>query len=153
MDETLRQHRENPEVHHEERDVNIRAILWFIFFSVATAVVIHLIVWWMFQKFADMERRKTPPPLSYVEQGKKPIEPEPKLQINPIAELAAVRRADEIQRSSYGWVDRERGVVRIPIEEAMRIAVGRGFAVRQSPQAAVPAAVPAEPAREGVTTP
>ena len=29
---------------------------------------------------------------------------------------------------SYGWVDKDAGVVRIPIEEAMKLTVERGLA-------------------------
>jgi hypothetical protein len=31
---------------------------------------------------------------------------------------------------TYGWVDKNAGLVRIPIEEAMRIAVERGLPAR-----------------------
>jgi hypothetical protein len=37
----------------------------------------------------------------------------------------AVTRRDEMRRlSSYGWVDRARGVVHIPIDRAMRLVAG-----------------------------
>jgi hypothetical protein len=39
-------------------------------------------------------------------------------------------REDELL-TSYGWVDRNAGVVRIPIEEAMKIVVQRGLPARQ----------------------
>jgi len=33
--------------------------------------------------------------------------------------------------TSYGWVDKNAGVVRIPIDEAMKIVVKQGLPVRQ----------------------
>jgi hypothetical protein len=42
--------------------------------------------------------------------------------------------------STYGWVDRPAGVVRIPIDRAIDITLERGFPVR--PQAATAAAAP-----------
>jgi hypothetical protein len=51
---------------------------------------------------------------------------EPRLQIDPAADLAAYRAAEERQLGSYGWVDKQRGIVRLPIDEAMRdIAAAR----------------------------
>lgn len=39
--------------------------------------------------------------------------------------LAQVRQDNEDLLSSYGWVDREHGIVRIPLDEAMALAVTR----------------------------
>jgi hypothetical protein len=36
--------------------------------------------------------------------------------------------------SSYGWLDRNAGVVRIPIDRAMKMTVERGLPVRQEKQ-------------------
>ncbi len=44
----------------------------------------------------------------------------PGLQINPSADLAAHRDAERRELTSYGWVDRQNGVVRIPIDRAMQ---------------------------------
>jgi hypothetical protein len=52
---------------------------------------------------------------------------EPRLQINPTADLAAYRAAQERQLSGYGWVDKERGIVRLPIDEAMRDVAAAGI--------------------------
>lgn len=52
--------------------------------------------------------------------------PGPALQKNPQDDL---RRFESTQRdalSGYGWVDRSKGLARIPIEEAIRIVVARG---------------------------
>jgi hypothetical protein len=50
------------------------------------------------------------------------------LQVQPKADLDRLR-ADESQRlTTYGWVDRKQRVVRIPIEQAIDLLVGRGIA-------------------------
>ncbi|MFC1976359.1 hypothetical protein ACFLXQ_08160, partial [Chloroflexota bacterium] len=55
--------------------------------------------------------------------------PAPRLQPNPIdqttagQELEMLRAKEEGLLNSYGWVDREAGTVRIPIEEAMKLVV------------------------------
>jgi len=53
-----------------------------------------------------------------------PIEtapPSPRLQANPAADLAAERRREEGMLTGYAWVDRERGIARIPVQRAMEI--------------------------------
>jgi hypothetical protein len=52
--------------------------------------------------------------------------PGPKLQTEQAQDLATVVRAEERLLSSYGWVDQEQGVVRIPIDEAMKLVAERG---------------------------
>ena len=44
----------------------------------------------------------------------------PRLQDLPAGDLAQYRREKSAELESYGWVDRSRGVVRVPIEQAMR---------------------------------
>jgi hypothetical protein len=49
----------------------------------------------------------------------------PALQSAPAGDFAAYRAAKQRQLSEYAWVDRDRGIVRIPIERAMEILARR----------------------------
>jgi hypothetical protein len=62
-----------------------------------------------------------------------PIAPEPRLQENPTADLNRFRATEEAKLNGYGWVDRERGIIRIPIERAMDLLARRGLPVRSGP--------------------
>ncbi len=53
--------------------------------------------------------------------------PEPSLQVRPADELAEHRRRGRELLETHAWLDREHGVVRIPIERAMRLVVERGL--------------------------
>jgi hypothetical protein len=53
--------------------------------------------------------------------------PSPRLQTDPQDDLARFRAAEETQLETYGWVDREKGIVHIPIEQAMRSVAQRGI--------------------------
>jgi len=118
---------ENPEVHHETSDVNIRAILGFGVVSIG----LNFIVWLLFQYFASREAQRVPPeyPLA-VSQGER-MPPEPRLQTAPREDLRELRASEDELLSSYGWVDRNAGIVRIPINEAMRLTLERGLPSRQ----------------------
>lgn len=52
--------------------------------------------------------------------------PEPTLQVSPQGDLDRFRREQASAVSGYAWIDRERGLARIPIEDAMRLVAGRG---------------------------
>lgn len=47
--------------------------------------------------------------------------PRPHLQVSPPAEMRAFEAEQKKTLHSYGWVDREAGIVRIPIERAMAL--------------------------------
>jgi len=63
----------------------------------------------------------------------KTVGPPPQLQTAPALDLAKLRAREDAILGSYGWVDRQNGVIRIPIEEAMRLTAERGLPVRSSP--------------------
>ena len=56
--------------------------------------------------------------------------PAPRLQTHPAEDLASLQAREEKQLTGYGWVDREKGVVRIPIDRAMGLLVERGLPVK-----------------------
>jgi hypothetical protein len=53
------------------------------------------------------------------------------LQIDAHNELRQMRAAEEAALNSYGWVDKESGRVRIPIERAMDILAEKGLPARK----------------------
>jgi hypothetical protein len=125
--------RANPEVHHEESDVNIRAIFGFGIALTLTIMFVSFVVWGLFRYFETRESRKVSPEFPLAAQQEKRLPPEPRLQTNPRADLADLRAEEEKALQTYGWVDKNASVVRIPIEEAMKLMVQRGLPTR--PQA------------------
>ncbi len=51
----------------------------------------------------------------------------PPLEIAPGEELPSVRRGNGQISETYGWVDRNRGIVRIPVSRAMEVLSKRGL--------------------------
>ena len=121
---------DNVDVHHEESDVNIRAIFGFGAALLAVGVVVHVLILLLFNFF---DARATPQaqaayPLAVGQEDRRP---EPRLQEHPREDLSALRDREDEALRSYGWVDRNAGVVRIPIEQAMRLTLERGLPARQ----------------------
>src|SRR5262245_5914996 len=123
-------HHDNSDVHHEGSDVNVRGILIFGLGLFVTAAAIHVLVWLLFLYFAGREATGSAIayPLAADQQTRVP--PEPRLQTNPREDLRLLREQEDAILKSYGWVDRPAGVVRIPIEEAMRLTAERGLPSR-----------------------
>jgi hypothetical protein len=121
---------DNPEVEHEYSDVNIRAVFGFAAGLLVTAIVIHFAVWVLFRYFDAREARTVAPeyPLAATQGSRQP--PEPRLQVNPRQDLGDLRAREDQVLSSYGWVDKNAGVVRIPIDQAMKLTLERGLPVR-----------------------
>jgi hypothetical protein len=70
--------------------------------------------------------------------------PQPQLEKTPIPDLKAFRQAEDDTLNHYGWVDKQKGVVRIPISQAMDMVVKKGLPVRPAAPAADSVSVPTE---------
>ena len=137
----------NPETHHERSDVNVRALIWFVAIFVVFAIVTHIGLWLMFKFFADLARGTTNSPLSSVSRpADYAVPPEPRLQpfrtfrdgveespnvATPAVDMERMRADQEKALKELGWVDRQKGIVHIPIEDAKRLVVQRGLPVVQ----------------------
>jgi hypothetical protein len=53
--------------------------------------------------------------------------PAPVLQTNPAQDLTRFRAAENERLNEYRWIDRSKGVVHIPIDDAMRKLVASGY--------------------------
>ncbi len=49
------------------------------------------------------------------------LPPVPRLEVHPPADLNEFREAEEKHLNSYGWVDKNKGIVRIPVQRAMQL--------------------------------
>jgi len=66
-----------------------------------------------------------PDPARLSEPGELP--PAPRLQSDPPLELERLRAEEKARLETYGWVNREQGIARIPIERAMDLVIEHGL--------------------------
>jgi hypothetical protein len=59
------------------------------------------------------------------------IPPEPRIEEHPAIEIQELHAQEDQTLSTYGWMDKNKGVVRIPIERAMELQLQRGFPTRK----------------------
>jgi hypothetical protein len=122
---------DQPTVHHEETDVNIRAIFGFGGALLVVAIVVHFAVWGLFRYF-DARETLEHGPSSPLATDEARLPPEPRLQVAPREEAAEFKLREDAILTGYSWVNRETGTVRIPIAEAMRMTVQKGLPVRET---------------------
>ena len=109
---------------HESSDVRIRPIATFVFGLFLAVVVVLGAMGALFRYFAGHQPRPEVRPSPLVRATQTP--PEPRLQASPSADGRAVRAREEQLLSTYGWIDRNAGVVRIPIDRAIDLMVQKG---------------------------
>ena len=110
---------DGPERRHEERDVRLRPLILFgVGLAVLAGLVLVLLVL-LFDYLAARQAELAPPPSPLLEAGRPP--PEPRLQVSPRRDMRDMRAEEDAALESYGWVDRQAGIVRIPIARAMEL--------------------------------
>jgi len=117
-----------PPPRYEPRDISVRAVIWFAVGLIFSAIIIHFAMVWLYEGFEHRYPSADAP--SRIAFGAKMIAPEPRLQINPPADLERFQAEEEAKLNSYGWIDRKAGVARIPIHRAMDLIAQRGLPVR-----------------------
>ena len=136
----------NPDVAHEESDVAVRPLLWFVGGLTAFTIVVCLATLIMFAYFLNREKSQELKASPLARQGDERLPPEPRLQLapgfgvttddgkrhnlsyegkmervpQPQDEYLAVRDEWMRELNDYGWADEKAGTVRVPVDEAMK---------------------------------
>ncbi|HYP27959.1 MAG TPA: hypothetical protein VE262_14680 [Blastocatellia bacterium] len=123
---------QNEDVKHEHTDVPISPIAKFLTFLTVAIVVISVGLYFFFGFLEGRARKQATPPGPLASERTN-IPPEPRLQlmpgheVHPLDEWKRMKAEEEQAISSYGWVDQNAGVVRIPIEEAKKLVLQQGL--------------------------
>src|SRR5436190_5385940 len=98
---------------HELSDLEPKNIGIFGIVIAITLLLVVIVTYLMSDWFYALERRQEPPqsPLSFAPE---PV-PEPRLIVDPGGDLNSLRDSEKALLNSYGWVDKEKGIARIPI--------------------------------------
>jgi hypothetical protein len=114
---------------YERTDARIGPVAKFMLWLGVLTILTFVGVGVMFSTMVNNRVETDEPryPLAGVTSG---LPPEPagvQLQIEPQLDLERFRGSEEARLETYGWVDEESGIVRLPIEEAMRLTLERGL--------------------------
>ena len=117
---------------HETSDINIKGLFIFGFALLFSVVVIFVglaAVFWGFGFLngkLDVRRpAQEPGAASLVKLA--PDYEGPLLQVKPEEDLSGMRVGNATHLSTYAWIDRQAGVVRLPVNRAMDLLAERGL--------------------------
>lgn len=128
-------HISNPDVLHELSDVNTGPIYKFGFWMIVIIVGTGVLMWLLYAVLEDREIAQDPPKAALERPKSEILPPEPRLQlapgheVHPLDEMAEMKVQQKNLLSSYGWVDKSNGTVRIPIATAKELLLQRGLPV------------------------
>jgi len=122
----------NHDVMFEAHDVDASIIGWVAIGIVVAAFLIHALVAVSYLYFNRTEFQGSQP-VTLVNEKPQQVTKVPALQVNPDADLERLRESEQQILNSYGWVDQQKGVVRIPIDEAMKKVVEKGLPLAEKP--------------------
>jgi hypothetical protein len=136
---------QNEEMDFEREDLGAKPILIFLLGLVIGCVLVALVLKGLYSYLDSSENRQQPVENPLVQQTtadtriveKSDINkfPQPRLESDETTEINAFRMQEVQRLNSYGWVDQQAGIARIPIDRAMALLAQRGLPTR--PQAGV----------------
>jgi hypothetical protein len=126
----------DPSTLHESIDVNAKSISKFGIGIVLLTIFSLAVVLGVFKAFEKIIAG--PRPYRELQVEERNLPPKPRLQELPVRDLAAFEAAENQVLNNYGWVDKQKGTVHLPIDRAMELYLQRAPATRS--QADIPQA-------------
>ncbi len=130
------------DVRFEKSDASYRAVLAFALALMVIVALVHVGISWAFGSMVESAHARSAPfsPLAAKERFVLPRDltriPAPRLEESEGEALQALHAEEDKRLNGYGWVNRQEGVVHIPIERALDLlaqpagAAARGIKVR-----------------------
>jgi len=120
-----------PGAKHEHTDIDPQIGYKFASWLAVAMLISAGIVYGAFYFFEGREKTASSNAQAYpLAVGQLKAPPFPNLQTQPFKDLYQLRQGENEKLASYGWVDKDGGVTRIPIDRAMEVMLQRGFPVR-----------------------
>ena len=131
---------ENANKGYEHTGVDLRPILQFAAGLVIIGIIAFTLLWGLLSIFQRQNAATQPPPAVLARGEQERLPPEPRLQLAPGSktesktpdyEMKEVERQWRSDLSSYGWIKKDSGIVRIPVDEAEKLLLQRGIPTLQ----------------------
>lgn len=114
---------------YEEKDIQVKTIVisGIVIFALV-AIVIYLMIP-LYNVFKKMTMPENPASAYYVESEVK--SPVPMLEVHPYLLRQEFFAQQDVLIHSYGWIDAAKGIVRIPVDEAIKRTLQTGLPTRE----------------------
>jgi hypothetical protein len=116
---------------HEPNTINVPSVVMFLVALAAAVVVVALLMRGLLRYFDARKAQVAPPPSPLAPGVRAP--PEPRLQGapgsvgSPAEDIRRFREQEDQALNSYGWIDQQSGIIRIPIEQAKKLIEQKGL--------------------------
>jgi hypothetical protein len=136
---------------YERQDIGISGVLYFLLGLAVAGLLVYFVVDGLYHyldKRSEAEQTPVNPLVTNAPTDTRHIAkdypqsafPSPRLEEDERGQLNGIRLKEEQTLSTYDWIDKNAGTVRIPIDRAMDLIAQRGLPVRaQTGSAAAPA--------------
>jgi hypothetical protein len=132
------EHKEQHDLQPESSGIKPKPIIWFLVILTVSTILVFLIVEGMLFGFKMMEEASQPQPITALPEGKeRRLPPEPRLQGAPgpdgrpsrlpLIDMERERVQSNEEAQSYGWVNKDSGIARIPLDRAKTLIAERGL--------------------------
>ena len=122
---------------YETRDIKVRPLAAFMVGLTVVTVFCFLIVLYLFRLFSAQHAVDNAPSgaVPAAQAVSAPVDeqlrwPEPRVQSRPADDLKSLRTQEEQALTTYAWVDRANGIVRVPVDVAMKLVEKEGLRSR-----------------------
>lgn len=115
---------------YEKSDASPRGLVYFALVIAGILVLTFLSLRWLFGYFQKAEN-----PGSFVAApfaGARLLPPPPRIQADPGADMQSYFQSQQNLLNTYGWIDRQNGIVRLPIDRAIELILERGLPARSA---------------------
>lgn len=120
-----------PGAKYEHSDIDpglgYRFAIWLVVAMLLSVAVVYGTFWFFEGEEKAVDTAVQQYPLAV---GQAKVPPSPRLQTQPFKDIYLLHRAENEKLESYGWMDKEAGVTRIPIDRAIDVLLERGIPAR-----------------------
>ena len=137
--EPVRNHNMGAHGSFEHQDLSARGIIYFLIGLAAAIVVIYFVAFglYRFLNSYNMQNQATMSPMVAPRADTRTVTPadtqafpQPRLEESERTQLRDLIEDEDRKLATYHWVDKDKGIVQIPIDRAMDLIVQRGLPVR-----------------------
>lgn len=107
---------------HEKSEVSVRFIVISLSVLLVGTFLVALLVIGIFRFFSYTYQTQ-----ESAKQSQQQIPPQPRIEVEPWQQLIDVHAREDHVLSSYAWVDKQQGIVRIPIDQAIDALAKKGL--------------------------
>jgi hypothetical protein len=127
----------------EHQDLNPKSVIYFFVALVVFLAVIYVIVFGVYRALDSINEanKTTMSPMLAPKADTRTVDnsdtqafPEPRLETSERTQLRTFIEDQDSKLATYNWVDKDKGVVQIPIDRAMDLIIQRGLPVRPQGQ-------------------